>query len=309
MEYPDASYATRLAAICLSILPSFAGAAAEGGKGDVATAPLAPSQIAAAAPAGDWDDVAPENLLVMDLADGGRVVIELAPAFAPVHVGNIRALARAGWFDGAGINRVQDNYVVQWGGATQHKPMPPGMAPEPPAEYDRSLAGSGFAAIPYRDSYADRVGHAGNWPAASDGRRTWLVHCYGSVGVGRDVNPDTGTGAELYAVIGQPPRHLDRNIAVAGRVLSGMEALSVLPRGRDAMGFHADPKQYVRIARIRLASEMPVGERPAFQVMRPGTASFAAWVRARANRQDEFFLRPAGAVDICNAQPPVRSRP
>ena len=56
------------------------------------------------------------------------------------------------------------------------------------------------------------------------------------VGVGRDDWPDTGSGAELYVVIGQAPRQLDRNIVTVGRVLRGMELLSSLPRGTGAMG-------------------------------------------------------------------------
>src|SRR3546814_15505680 len=71
-----------------------------------------PSETIEAAPDAAWREVAPENLLLMDLADGGRVAIELAPEFAPAHVAHIRALARAGWWNGAAISRVQDNYEI-----------------------------------------------------------------------------------------------------------------------------------------------------------------------------------------------------
>ncbi|ARS26987.1 peptidylprolyl isomerase [Sphingomonas sp. KC8] len=271
--------------------------------------PPTPSQIIAAAPDRDWVDVAPENLLILDLAGGGRVAIELAPVFAPVHVANIRTLVQAAWFDGTSINRVQDNYVVQWGDATGRKDLAIGTIAHPPAEYERTPAGTGFAALPYRDAYASQVGHAGGWPAASDGKAVWLAHCYGMVGAGRGGNPDTGSGAELYTVTGHAPRHLDRNIAIVGRVLAGMETLSALPRGSEALGFYARADQRVPIGSIKLASAMPPDERPAFQVLRQGSPSFAAWVKARANRQDDFFLRPAGAADICNLQPPVRAKP
>lgn len=162
--------------------------------------------------------------------------------------------------------------------------------------------------MPYRDAYAAEIGHVEGWPAASDGGQVWLTHCYGTLGVGRDVNPDTGTGEELYAVIGHAPRHLDRNIAVVGRVISGVETLSALPRGSEAMGFYANAGQHVPIRRVRLAADMPPVERPAFQALRQGSSSFAAWVRARANREDDFFIRPAGGADICNLTPPVRRK-
>ena len=126
------------------------------------------------------------------------------------------------------------------------------------------------------------------------------------VGVGRDLNPDTGSGAELYAVIGQPIRALDRNIALVGRVVGGMEALSALPRGTGDLGFYTDPVQRLTIRQVRLASDLPAGEQPHVQALRPDSATYAAWVHVRADRQDSFFVRPAGALDLCNALPPVR---
>jgi peptidylprolyl isomerase len=129
------------------------------------------------------------------------------------------------------------------------------------------------------------------------------------VGVGRDLNPDTGTGAELYAVIGQPPRGLDRNIAVVGRVLAGMELLAALPRGTADLGFYADPAQRAPIAQERLAADMAPADQPHFQVLKADSAAYRAWLHLRANRQDTFFLRPAGVIDVCNAMPPVRPKP
>ena len=74
-----------------------------------------PAQILAAAPAGDWRGIDPDDLLLIDLANGRRVAIALAPAFAPAHVANIRAIAQAHWYDGLWVSRVQDDYVAQWG--------------------------------------------------------------------------------------------------------------------------------------------------------------------------------------------------
>jgi peptidylprolyl isomerase len=155
----------------------------------------------------------------MELANGGQVMIELAHDFAPIHVANIKALARGGWWTPAAVYRVQENYVVQWGLNESDKPLPAGVVKVPPPEYHRGLAGLEIRPLGFPDSYAPMVGHVGGWPVAYDPEagRAWLTHCYGMVGVGRDVAPDTGTGGELYAVIGHAPRHLDLNIAtVAG---------------------------------------------------------------------------------------------
>ena len=270
-----------------------------------------PTKVVQTAPADAWRPIDPDNLLVMELKEGGRIVIELAPDFAPVHIANIRAFARAGWWNNASIYRVQDNYVAQWGNGDAKGTLPKGVVKTPPAEYDRPLTGLKVRRLRYPDSYAPRVGHAGGWPVAYDPRtrRAWLTHCYGSVGVGRDLAPDTGTGGELYAVIGQPPRHLDLNIALVGRVIEGMPLLSARPRGTGALGFYEDPKQNVPIASIRLASDMPAAERPHYEVMRTDSPAFAAYLLGRANRGGDFFKRAAGGVDICNAPVPVRKVP
>ena len=273
--------------------------------------PKTPSEIVAAAPASAWRTIPADELLVVQMQSGGRVLIQLAPAFAPVHVANIQALARGGWWDKSAIYRVQDNYVVQWGKNESEDPFPRGVVARPPAEYSRPLRGLDVRPLGYPDAYAPRAGFANGWPVGYDPKRGTanLAHCYAYVGVGRGLSPDTGTGGELYAVIGHAPRHLDRNIAVVGRVVSGLEAMSSLPRGTEALGFYKERSQDVPIAWARLASALPAAERPSFQYMRTDSATFAAYVRARANRNDDFFIRPAGGVDLCNAPVPVRPTP
>ena len=116
-------------------------------------------------------------------------------------------------------------------------------------------------------------------------------------------------GGELYTIIGHATRHLDRNIAVVGRIIDGMGNLSALPRGTGPLGAYEDAKQYVPIASIRLASQMPEAERPAYEYMDTGSPAFADYLRVRANRKDDFYIRPAGGVDLCNVNVPVRPKP
>jgi len=271
---------------------------------------LTPNDIVAAAPASAWKTIPADDLMVMDLANGGRVVVQLAPAFAPVHVANIKALARGKYWDGATVYRVQDNYVAQWGLNESDKPWPAGVTAKPPAEYTRAVGGLAITPLGSPDPYAPGAGFADGWPVAYNSKEGWadLTHCYGSVGVGRDLSPDTGTGGELYAVIGHGPRQLDRNIAVVGRVIDGIDKLSTLPRGTEALGFYKDKAQFVPIASIRIAADLPVGERPSYETMDTASASFAEYLKLRANRHDDFYIRPAGGVDLCNVQVPVRKK-
>ena len=267
-----------------------------------------PSQVVEAAPAEAWRAIDPDRLLLIDLEEGGRIAIELVEDFAPIHVANIQAFARAGWWNDASIYRVQDNYVAQWGNGDAEAKLPAGVVRQPPHEYHRPLAGLNVRPLGYPDSYAPMVGHANGWPVGYDPEagRAWLTHCYGSVGVGRGLAPDTGTGGELYAVIGHAPRHLDLNIAVVGRVVEGMPLLSARPRGTEALGFYKEEAQHIGIARARLASQLPEAERPSYQVLRTDSEAFSAYVTGRANRGGEFFERPAGGVDVCNTLVPVR---
>lgn len=290
----------------LLLLPAFALTAAAPAQAPPPSAKT-PSDVIAAARAEEWMAIPAAELLVLDLAPGKRVVIQLAPAFAPVHVANIQKLAQAGYWQGAAVYRVQDNYVVQWGNNESEKPLPAGVVAAPPAEYHRALAGLKMVALGSPDPYAPAAGYALGWQIAWDPQAGTanLAHCYGSVGVGRGL-ADTGMGGELYAAIGHGPRHLDQNIAVVGRVVSGIEHFSSLPRGTEALGIYKERSMDVAIAAVRLATMMPEDERPRFEYLKEDSAVFAQWLHLRKNRKDDFYIRPAGGVDLCNAPVPVR---
>ncbi len=313
----------------------------------------APGEIVAAAKADEWVAIAPSDLLVMDLAPDAkakprRVVIQMMPApFSQGWVGNIRKLAAAKFWDGTSVNRVQDNYVVQWGDATEKKALPDGLQVVKEDEYAAAFSPGMFtrrytswgrrpAIVPERpvtigtdfgpnisfaDAYITNVGFAVGFPIGIDYRSkggsgngrsdspetVWPTHCYGMVGVGRNLSPDTGTGAELYTVIGHAPRHLDRNIALVGRVIEGIEHLSSLPRGTGALGFYEKEEERVPILSVRIGDT--ANDVPAFDYLSTDSASFAAYADARANRRDPFFIKPAGGADICNIPVPVRRKP
>jgi len=305
--------------------------------------PPTPASVVAAAAPEEWITIAPADLMVMDLSPDAagrprRVVIQLMPApFSQPWVENIRTLARAHWWDGKSVYRVVDNWVVQWGGGDPELDMDPGPMPagvaSPKAPYHSTQSNPAVAnALLGRehavddlltrmrgetmvgslrqaygsDPYAGRTAFVLGWPfAASDTQRlAWPVHCYASVGVARDLAPDTGTGSELYAVIGHAPRQLDRNIAVVGRVIDGIEHLSVLPRGTGEAGVYESREEDTPILSVRLADELPGVS--SFEYLSTQSDSFARYVELRANRKDAFYEVPAGGVDVCNVNVPIR---
>lgn len=265
------------------------------------------ADIIAAAPPSEWRTLAPDRLMVIDLPKG-RVVIELAPDFAPVHVARIRQLVRSGYFDKAVILRSQPNYVVQWGLPEDHRPTP---AP-PPLKAEFDAAGTlPLDSLADRDSYAPEVGFSGGFPAARDWAdgRSWLAHCYGMVGVGRDNSPDSGDGTELYAVTGHAPRQLDRNITVVGRVIQGMDLLLAMPFGTGDLGFYRTPPEMTPLRKVWMAEDMPLAERVRLQALRTDSPSFQKLLESRRNRRDPWFVHPAGHIDLCNVPLPVRPAP
>src|SRR5579864_4621727 len=207
--------------ICLGLCV-VASAFAADGPSTTGTRPKTMADVLAASKPSDWRALDPQNTLYMELATG-RVVIELAPRFAPNHVATIRALAREHYYDGLVIERVQDDYVVQWGDPDDRRPtgtVPRSLA----AEFSRSSDGLEFVRLPDPDTYAPETGFVDDFPAARDPARhlAWLTHCYAMVGAGRDNDANSGGGRELYAVIGHAPRSLDRNVTLLGRVVQGI---------------------------------------------------------------------------------------
>lgn len=312
----------------------------------------------------NWIAIDPDYLLVMDLApaaDGSerRVVIQLMePPLARGWTANIQRLARGGYWEGSSINRVQDNFVVQWGQPDEgtlgtYKPLPGGLSTVPASEYtfgdllhvqdpdgnprfnenlgarmmqNAMLAAQGEVIMPQGmgekdfdpgiialrdlgDRYAPFTTWARGWPIAGslggdDGNDFWPVHCYGMVGVGRGLSPDTGSGAQLYTIIAHAPRQLDRNVALVGRVIEGMEHLSTLPRGKGPGGTYETEEQLVPIRFARLASDMP--DAPQYEFLSTESFAFGNIVRDRAVPKSAFYNVQVGAVDVCNVQVPVR---
>ncbi len=275
----------------------------------MAAKPLSMPEVLAASSASDWRPLDPNNTLYVDFPTG-RVVIELAPAFAPLHVANIKTLTRAGYFNGLAVIREQDNYVAQWGDPDNRHPLPPGIGKVAP-EFDSTLPPNmHFTRLPDGDVYAPEVGFSDGLPVARSGalNKVWLAHCYGMVGVGRDLDAQSGSGAEMYVVIGHAPRHLDRNVALVGRVVKGVELLSSLPRGSADMGFYTKTEKPLPIKSIRIAADVPAAERTNLEVIRTDTPTFAALIESRRNRPEDFFKTPAGRIDLCNVPIPVRER-
>jgi peptidylprolyl isomerase len=269
------------------------------------TAPT-PDAMLASAPASAWRTLDPDDTLYVTLPRG-RIVIELAPQFAPRYVANIKKLVRQGFFNGLPIFRVQDDVVVEWGDPTGHRSV--GLARRAvTAEFERPSRNLPFTALPDPDTYAPQVGFSDGFPAARDPvfGRAWLVNCYGMVGAARGDNVDSGGGTALYTVIGGPQRQWDRNTTMVGRVVEGMPILSTLPRGDGPLGVYMNRHQWVRIESVQIAADLPTGKRTPLEELRTDTPTFTQYVESLRNRRGPWFKVPAGRVSVCAIPLPVR---
>src|SRR5258708_21637261 len=59
----------------------------------------------------------PENTISLDLKQG-RVIIQMFPDLAPLHVERIKLLARQGFYDNTPFHRVIENFMAQGGDPT-----------------------------------------------------------------------------------------------------------------------------------------------------------------------------------------------
>lgn len=299
------------------------GMAAAQGAPPAAPAEAAPpwsqmtsAELIAAAPDAAWRDLDPDLLMVLRFIPAGQteavqVVTLLAPQFAPDHVATLSALLNLSFFDGLAIVRSQENYVAQWGdGAAAVAAGLRGAAI--PAEFDAAIP-AGFDPVPLPDGdvYAPRVGFWQGWPVAWDpvAGRMWLPHCNGMVGAGRGNEAGSGGPASLYAVNGHSPRALDRNVTLLGRVVQGMEHLTTLPRGTEALGFYGPAQARPQIVSARLAAQLPAEEQPRLQALDTSHPIYAELLESRRNRRDGWTLHRAGRLEICNAPLPVRVAP
>ena len=255
-----------------------------------------------------WRELGPQNTIVMTLS-GGEVVIELVDDFAPKHVQNIKTLVAEKYFNGTAVIRSQDNYVAQWGdtsdvdgsGATASPKSLGNAKKNIEVEFFEPTGSIPFNVINSRDSYAEKVGFTLGMPTASDGKKAWLSHCYGMVGVSRGQEIDSGNGSGLYAITGHAPRHLDLNVTLVGKVWIGMHHLSSLPRGKGPLGFYTDESKYVPISSVDFLSK-----KRSIKVMRTDTPEFKRFVELRTYRNEPWFIEPTGKIELCNIWVPVK---
>lgn len=255
-----------------------------------------------------WRDVDAENLLLITTVYG-TTAIELNQDFAPGHAERMRALARAGFYDGEYFYRVIEGFVAQAG--VQHEDRMTDWE-NLKNENTRPLSADTMTPLGNADLFAPAVGHnAHGFAMAQNAEQSeeWLLHCPGALAMARENDPDTGA-TEFYIALA-PQRYLDRNLTIFGRVIDGFQYLQKLERGDRSVenGVIQAPRTGDEMLSVKIAADMPEDERPVYQVQIPGTDAFDASKTEKRVREGDFFYRkPPEVLDICGFEVPVRRR-
>jgi peptidylprolyl isomerase len=251
-----------------------------------------PSEAAPAIAADDWRTAAPDNLLVID-TNKGRILVEMTPEAAPDHVARIRLLAKAGFYDGLPWHRVIDGFMAQTGdplGTGEGQSWHPDLKAEFTFRRDAetpfvAVAAPAGALIGFVQSLPVQTQPDAVMATTPDRKvHAWGLYCPGVAGMARDDAPDSANSQ--FFLMRHPYPALDKRYTVWGRVVSGLDVVRALKFSPNPDGIVTDPD---RMTRVRVAGDLPEGERPSVRVLSTSSAPFRALVEdTRAARGADF---------------------
>jgi len=279
-------------ATLLSALALAAPAAAQ----DVGGPPPPPAAAPqAAAAASDWRAIPADNLLVID-TNRGRILVELMPEIAPLHVERIRLLAHAGFFDGLAWHRVIDWFMAQTGdplGTGEGQSAYPDLKAEFTFRRDASLPFTPVAApmgaqVGFFHSLPIQTQPDSAFALTGDGKvHGWGLYCPGVAGMARDDGNDTANSQ--FFLMRQAYPALDKRYTIWGMTVSGLDVVRSLKVGDGDNGMVTSEPDHM--TRVRLASDLPEGQRPTVQVLDTASARFRAIAdETRSTRGADFSV-------------------
>jgi len=250
-----------------------------------------------------WRTVDAENLMLIDTAYG-VIGVELLPEIAPNHVAQVKALARDGFYDGVLFHRVIEGFMNQTGDGANGDGTGDSDRPDIPAEFTfRRGEDMGMTLVSARGNEQQQIatGFYKGLPVASqpisqailtrDGKvAAFGLHCKGVTSMARTSDPNTANSQ--FFLMRDKAEHLDAQYSVWGATVMGHDYLTsfkVGVVGED--GFVPDQMNTVRIA-----ADLPEGDRPTVQVLDTTSDAFTNWIATQSYD------------DVCDVQIPSRTR-
>ncbi len=130
--------------------------------------------------------------VMITMEDGGEIILELIPEYAPATVENFLDLVKKGFYDGLTFHRVIEGFMIQGG-----DPEGTGLGGS-----DKNIYGE-FAANGFEQNI--------------------LKHSRGVVSMARAQNPNSASSQ--FFIVHRDSPHLDGQYAAFGKVISGMEVV------------------------------------------------------------------------------------
>ena len=276
----------------------------------VSAAILALSSATAIAESLEYREVRAEDTVYM-MTTEGLIIYEVLPQVAPNHAQRFRDLVQEGFYQGLDFYRVIDGFVAQAGEGEQEwgnvKGKPSKYKTPLKAELTRPLS-SDFNVAQSPELIAPETGFIGSVPAGRDPKtkEEWLLHCPGTVAMARNTEVDTGA-TEFYINIGQAPRHLDRNMSVFARVISGLEVAQRMTRGdARAGGVILDKAKRAKILWAALGTDVEDNYKKQIFVDHFESKRFQQRLADARNKTNPFYVYAGnGNIDVCYYQPHI----
>lgn len=253
-----------------------------------------------------WQLLPQDNLLYLE-TDQGRIVILLAPQFAPQHVKRVKELVKAGFYDGVTFYRVIEGFVAQFG-VPEHEWGTRGKLTPMKAEFSWPVrSGDPYLLVQRPDLLAEETGFNQGFAVAREQNQEWLVHCPGVVNMARANEPDTGV-ADIAIMMGQATRHLDKNMSAFGKVIWGQYAINRIRRGEAADGgVIGTAAARTVIKQARLGSDLAPDRQLQLEWLSTTSSEFSQSLAERRSRTHVFYQHKGnGNMDVCYPQVPVR---
>ncbi len=130
-------------------------------------------------------------MVVIEMANGGKIKLELYPEQAPITVANFEKLVKEGFYDGLIFHRVIKNFMIQGG--------------------DPEGTGMGGAKEKIKGEFL------------ANGVNNTIKHERGVISMARSAMPDSASSQ--FFIVHKTSPHLDGQYAAFGRVVEGMEVV------------------------------------------------------------------------------------
>ena len=249
----------------------------------------------------DWRTPELDDVVYLQ-TDKGLVIIELAPFMAPNHVSQFIRLVRSGFYDGLDFYRVIDGFVAQGGDVNERKTS---FDIKPlKAEFTRTIPDkSDFLLVQQNDFIAPQTGYLNGFVSGRDltTKEEWLLHCPGNVAMARSNEKDSAT-SDFYIVMGQAPRHLDRNMSSFGRVIYGLDVVQAFQRANinSASGVIEDKTQRTKIQWIKMATDIEPSNRIMLQIQQQTSTQVSERLESARKMDNPFYhFQGNGNLDLC----------